>query len=62
LGPNGILQQCLSPTEANAILTKLHDGLAKGHYGISTTIKKDINNKLLVVDNSMRCGKIMLVL
>ncbi len=40
LGPNGILWQCLSHTEANVILIKLHDGLAGGHYGISMTIKK----------------------
>jgi hypothetical protein len=40
LGLDGILRQCLSPIETNAILTELHDGVAKGDYGISTTIKK----------------------
>jgi hypothetical protein len=28
----------LSPTEASKVLAKLHEGLAKGHFGINTTI------------------------
>jgi hypothetical protein len=62
LGPNGIIWQCLSPIEANVILTKLHDGLARGHYSINTTIKKYISSKLLVADSSTKCGKIMSIL
>jgi hypothetical protein len=31
--------QCLSPTKATVILTKLHDGSVGGHYGSNTTIK-----------------------
>jgi hypothetical protein len=40
LGPNGILQQCFSPTKTHVILTELHEGPAGTHYGISTIVKK----------------------
>jgi hypothetical protein len=40
LGPNGIFWHCFSPIETNVILTKLHDGLVRGRYGINTTVKK----------------------
>jgi hypothetical protein len=62
LGLDGIFQQCLSPTEGNVILIKLHDGPRRGHYGISTTIKTILTFRLLVADNSMRHGRIMLIL
>jgi len=39
LGLDGTLQRCLSPNKGNVILTELHDGPTRGHYGISTTIK-----------------------
>jgi len=51
-----------SPTKANAIPTKLHDGPTKWHYGISRMVKKIINSRLLVADNSMKCGRIMSIL
>jgi hypothetical protein len=39
LGPNGVLRHCLSPVETNVIFTELHDGSARGHYGINTIVK-----------------------
>jgi hypothetical protein len=40
LGPDGILRQCLSPAKAHVILTKLHEGSTREHYGISIIVKK----------------------
>jgi hypothetical protein len=52
LRPNGNLRKCLSPIEAHVVLTELHDGPIGGHYGISTIVKININNGLLVVNSS----------
>jgi len=30
----------MSPTKTNVILTELHDGPTRGHYGMNITIKK----------------------
>jgi hypothetical protein len=40
LRPNGVLKQCLTPIEAFKVLVEFHEGLARGHYGSNTTMKK----------------------
>jgi hypothetical protein len=37
---DGMLRQCLTPIEAFKVLEEFHEGLARGHYGNNTTMKK----------------------
>jgi hypothetical protein len=40
MGPNRVLQQCLSTEESQKVLAKLHECAARGHFGMNIIVRK----------------------